>query len=480
MKILTKIKSLPIGVKATATFFLANVISSGIMYIATPIFTRLLTPEEYGSASVFMTWQQVLGILAMFCLSYGVFNNGMVDYPQKRSEYSASMLGLSSVITLCVAAALCVVFAIFGNILQLKPVYILAMFAVFLTQPAYNFWMARNRYEYKYKNVFTCSIFVALLPPLFAIISIISFPSRGLDARILGAEITYVVIYLLFYLDLLRKEKFKIKTTYWKEAFKFNLPLIPHYLSFYLLTSSDKVMISRLVGDASVAYYSISHAIATVLSMVWNAINSALIPYTYENCKTRNYKAISIVTTPILLGFGGICVIFILLAPEIISIMGTADYMEAVFAVPPIVGGAFFQATYYIFANILYFYKKPKYVMFSSSTSAIFNILLNFIFIRKFGYIAAGYTSMFCFLLQAIIDFWAMKKVVGEFVYNLKFLSSISLSVIFIAVFSNYLYFSKFLRYATLLAIIILLICFSKKILSTLASIRSRNSNEGD
>ncbi|MBR2489711.1 MAG: oligosaccharide flippase family protein, partial [Clostridia bacterium] len=84
---LNKIKNLPAGVKASVAFFFASVITSGIAYIVTPIYTRLLSPEEYGQTSVFLTWVQVFGIIAMFCLHYGVFNNGMLDYKDKRDDF---------------------------------------------------------------------------------------------------------------------------------------------------------------------------------------------------------------------------------------------------------------------------------------------------------------------------------------------------------------------------------------------------------
>ena len=79
-----KIKKLPEGVKASFGYFFASVVTSGISYITTPIFTRILTSEVYGQSSVFFTWLQIFGIIAMFSLQAGVFNNGMLEYPEDR------------------------------------------------------------------------------------------------------------------------------------------------------------------------------------------------------------------------------------------------------------------------------------------------------------------------------------------------------------------------------------------------------------
>ena len=67
---------------------------------------------------------------------------------------------------------------------------------------------------------------------------------------------------------------------------------------------------------------------------------------------------------------------------------------------------------YHIYANIVYFYKKPKYVMIGSVTAVVINIILNYIFINLYGYLAAAYTTLICYLIQAFIDYLGMKKAV--------------------------------------------------------------------
>ena len=68
MGLLDKKKNIPAGVKASIAFFIASLISNGISYITTPIFTRLLTSAEYGQVSVYFTCFQIFGTVAMFAL----------------------------------------------------------------------------------------------------------------------------------------------------------------------------------------------------------------------------------------------------------------------------------------------------------------------------------------------------------------------------------------------------------------------------
>ncbi len=473
MNIKERLKNIPQGVKSSAAFFMASVVTRGISYITTPLFTRLLSPEEYGQVSVYSTWVSLFGILAMFNLSYGVFNNGMLDYPDKRDEYSYSMLVLSNVITVGFFALLIAVYPLISPWVGMDFSLILLMGVMFLFQPAYSFWTSRQRYELKYKMTFMWSIVTALLSPAVAIVCILLSKGGRFYARIFGGEVTLLLFYIGFYLYLSVKGKFKVETKYWKGALLFNLPLIPHYLSMYLLGSSDKLMISNLVSDSATAYYSVAYTVSSVAMILWNAANGSLIPYTYEKCKKKDYPSVSKVAMPILTVFAAACVGVIMLAPEVVATVATPDYREAIYAIPPIVGGVFFQVHYSLYGNIIFYHKKPKYVTVATVVAASLNILLNYIFIRQYGYIAAGYTTLVCYLVQAALDYAVMRRIAKEQVYNMKYIGVLSLCVIAVSFISNFIYDSALIRYIVLAVIVAVCLAFRKKIIGIFKSLKS-------
>lgn len=474
MKLMDKIKIMPQGVKASFAYFFASVVTSGIAYITTPIYTRVLSSEVYGQSSVFLTWLQIFGIVAMFSLQAGVFNNGMLEYPDDRDSYSFSILILSNLITIIFFAIMLAFWGKISSILKIDIPLLILMMVIFLVQPAYNFWMSRQRYEYRYKKTVCMTILSALISPLVAIICILCFQEK-LYARLFGAEIPLVIIYIAFYIYIVIKGKGKINYSYWKEAFLFNLPLIPHYLSAYLLGSSDKIMISNLVGNKEAAYYSVAHTIAMVVTIIWSAANASLVPYTYEKCKEKDFKSISKTTLPVLTVFAVACVMIILMAPELLYFMASSEYQQAVYVIPPIVGGVFFQVQYYMYANVLYYKKKTIFVMIASLTAALLNIGLNYLLIPKYGFVAAGYTTIVSYLVQALIDFVVMKKVMKNSIYNMKYVVGLSVVVILIALLSTATYRFFIIRQAILLAIIILVFAFRKKLISILSFRKKRN-----
>lgn len=475
MKLREKFAHLSSPAKASVAYLFVNMFQKGLAFFTSPIYTRLLSPEQYGEVATFFSLIELIGIVAMFCFQGGVFNNGMVDFPDKRDEYSYSMLVLSNVITSITALVVLLGNQVFVSITGLKLYQIILMFLFFYLQPAFGFWTTRQRYEYKYKAVCLLTIILSFLAPFVSIVFIlIGNSEHAVFSRILGYELVFFVCYAAFYYILGSKSKWKVNTSYWKPAITFNITLIPHYLSTYVLSSSDRIMVARLASNGEAGIYSLGYSIAAIVLAFWVAVNNSLIPYTYENCKKNNTKAVADVTSIVLFGYGLLCVLVVLLAPEAIRVLAPSSYSEAIYVIPPIVGGVFFQALYNVFANIVYYYKKPKFVMIGSVASAILNIVLNFIFIPFIGYIAAGYTTLICYLLQAMIDYIAMKKVVGKNIYDKRIIILESISIFILSTTSICLYRYSVIRYLLILLIIGFLFLKRNVILNITKSIRNK------
>ena len=481
MFVIKKIRGLHPGVKASMAFFLSSLIIKGLAFMTTPLYTRLLSTYEFGHVSVYYTWMQMFGILAMFCLSYGVFNCGMVDYPEKRTEFSFSLLILSNIITLCFTGILLCLYPFVKTYLNLDIPFIILMCCTFFFQPAYSFWVARQRYEMKYKVTVIVSILSAVISPAIAIICImVSGSTDNVYPRVFGAEIPLLVLYICFYFMLAIRSKFKVNTCYWKDVLLFNIPLIPHYLSSYVLNSSDKLMISYFINDEATAFYSVAYSIASIALIFWNAVDSSLLPFTFEKLKRNEFDSINKVSIPLLAIFGCGCFVVILMGPEVIQILATNEYKEAIFAIPPVVGATFFQAQYLLFSNILYYYKKPKYVLFGSVSAVTANIVLNCIFIPRFGFLAAGYTTLVGFAIQACVDGIAMKKVCKHTIYSLKSIILLSGMVCAISIVSGFIYNSNIVRYLILAIYIVGLFAFRKKIIKLINSMKKEEGGKDE
>ena len=143
-----------------------------------------------------------------------------------------------------------------------------------------------------------------------------------------------------------------------------------------------------------------------------------------------------------------------LLSPEIIRFLAPSSYGEGMYIIPVIVGGVFYMSIFSIFSNIIYYEKKPKYVMGAGVAAAVANFILNLIFIPLCGYFAAGYTTLASYLLQVVWSYIAVKKVTGESVYDMKILGVIGLIVLIMSIGSPLLYSYTWIRWGLLIVIL--------------------------
>lgn len=440
--------------KASIALMMSQLIQKGLALLTSPIYTRLLTTDEYGEVSLFFSWYEILVIFTGLCLSKGVFNNGMMDFRKNRDEFALSMYSLTFLSSVLIGITATLFCRYIYNFMDLPFCLIIYLFVLLAFESALSLWTVRQRFEYRYNATSIVTIFVAVISPICGILGIIYFPDNKVLARILGARNIFLIAYIAILIHLILKAKGRIKTLYWKYALKFNIPLIPHYLSLHILNHMDRIMISSLIGTSAAGIYSVAYNGSAIVKMIWQSINASLIPWTYEKCEKKKYKELNNLTKILVACYAMICMVFMLLAPEVMMILAPSSYESGIYVIPSVTAGVFFSSLYYIFANVVYYYKKPKYVMYSSCLSAVLNMVLNYIFIPKFGFIAAGYTTLVCYLIQSVIDYFAMRLAIKEKIYDIKFFVTVSAGILAMTMILDFVYEYYIIRYCMLVIVL--------------------------
>lgn len=196
--LLNKYENLSAPVKASIWFTICNVVQKGIALISTPIFTRIMTTQQYGVYTIYQSWYQVLTIFATLNLSAGVFNNGLTKYPDKKNRLVSSLQGLSTTVTFLLFLIYIAYPKFWNDIFGMSTLFVVAMFAQLLLEPAYLFWSAEQRYRYSYKNLIFTTMIIAIGSPLIGIISVMSTTYKA-EARVLSFVLVQVVLGLYFY-----------------------------------------------------------------------------------------------------------------------------------------------------------------------------------------------------------------------------------------------------------------------------------------
>lgn len=410
-KSLSKYKSLSLPVKASLWFFVSRLLQKGISVITTPIFTRLLTTAEYGEFTTFNSWQEMLSIFITLRLYTGVFMQGLVRYDNDRDEYTSALEGLTTTLGLLVLA-IYLPFRSFWNGLVGMNTFLMVMVIISSWATAlYGFWSARQRVDYKYKMLLALTVLSSILKPLTGIIGVLLTDSFKVEARVGTLVAVEVLVYgwSLFYY--MKKGKKFYDREFWKHAIRFNVPLIPHYLSQSMLSQSDRVMIRRIVGKSQAGIYGLAYQVSWMLSIVNQSINSTLEPWLYRRIREGDTRSIANVsyTCMVLVGVSNLALIAI--APEAVSVFAPEQYHEAIWVIPPLAASVFLTFDYTLFAVFEFYYERTRLVMIASVAGALVNIGLNAILIPMFGYLAAGYTTLIGYFVYIVMHYAFMRKV---------------------------------------------------------------------
>ena len=457
-KILVKYKNMGVQAKAAIWFTFCSILQKGISMITVPIFTRLLTTNEYGIYSIYLSWLNILTVFTSLNLYYGVFNNAMLKYEDDRDRYTSSMQGLVIILTSGVFVVYLLGHSLFNNLLGLSTVFVILMFVEMLVSPALQFWSARQRFDYKYKSLIAVTLAKSLLNPVIGVIAVLLSRDRAL-ARVVSVVFIEVLFCgsIMIY-QFIKGKSFYVKE-YWKYALGFNLPLIPHYLSGSILNQGDRVMIDNTVGKSAVGIYSVAYNVGMLMQIFTNAINSAFTPWMYTSLRDKKYKEIKRVASLLLLLMAGLVWMLMAFAPEVVRVFASEAYYEAIYVIPPIAASVFFIFMYILFSNLEFYYEKNKFIMLASIGAAVLNIILNAIFIPVFGYLAAGYTTLasyviYCFSHYLFCRLICKEKLKGDMLYDSKFIFVLSVIVIVSTIFFTTLYRLFAVRYLLLVVLV--------------------------
>lgn len=413
----TKHQKMSESARSAIVYTLSTLFSRGLAIITVPIFTRLMTTDQIGEVNLYNSWYSLISVIATLSLTSGGYSVALKEYPNNRDQYQSSVLSLTSLIAIIIAVAYFVAPDIWGKLLGLPKRLIVLMLIGFLVAPARDFWLARQRYEYKYKLSGCVTIGSAILASALSVIAVISANRSGYeDIAEVRLYANYVIVYgvaAIIWIYILWKGKTLYKKEYWRLSLSLSIPLIGYSIAAQILSVSDRMMISQMVNNSAVGIYSTLYTVSSLSLMLWQAIHASFVPYLFQNIE-NNITGIKKMSSRILFLYAVIAVMMTYLAPEIVRALATEEYYDAIYIMPPIAAGVFFTAFSNIYSDIAVYYKKTQYVMYPAVIASLSNVVLNYIFINVFGYMAAAYTTLFSYILMALLQGWWARKLCKE------------------------------------------------------------------
>lgn len=453
-----------LALKAGFWYVFSSFVVKAIGFITTPIFSRLMSKADYGEFSNFASWLATLGIITGAEL-HNTVSRAYYDYKEDFDGYTSTvaLLGCFFTATLYVLFLLCQDFVF--KIVTIPPQYVHLLFVILLAQCCKQVFMARERTLYRYKKVAAIS-FVNLLVPTLTVVSLVYLlpETDRLASRLYGFYVPSTIVGLICGIALLCNGR-SFKLGYSKYALALAVPMLAHYLTAYLLTSTNMIVTKNTLGAEAAAVVSIANSTIHILTVFFQSVSGAFTTWMMDNLEQNNRKKVakdSLVYVAILAVIS--CGV-ILLAPEVVQILGGKQYAGAVYLIPGFVTAIFIQSTTTLFTIILTYDKNITKTAIWTGVVAVAAIVLKVVILPVTGTTGLPYINIAAFFALFIINYLLLRKAGYGDAVSMKGILGIVLVVVCIMCAGLALYAHTLVRYAVIavLGVVAVIVVIKRK-----------------
>lgn len=401
-------------VKAGLGYMVGNMFIKGISFITLPIFTRLLTTNDFGVYNTYGAYESILAILIGVGM-YSSIKNANYDYKDKLNTYIATLI---SILCCCTGVAM-VIGIVFHRIINIvtgfTSIIVIFMILQSFGTASLNIANAELSLQYDYKKYLLYAGINTIGNVVLSLVLICTiFVNNRAIGRILGSSIPLFGLGCWILCTYFRQSKIKFDRKMAKYALVFGFPLVWHYLAQNVASQFDRIMITSLVGNSETGIYSFIYTIASIFSILFYSTDNVWSVWFYKQMEEKNYDGIRKKANMYTIAFSGLAILMMFCSKEIIRIMSSSEYWKGADLFMPIIVGLFFLFLYTIPVSIEYYYKETKYIALTTFVSAITNIVLNYIFILKCGYKAAAYTTAISYFVMFIMHWGIARKIMKK------------------------------------------------------------------
>lgn len=396
--------------KDTGLFAISTFASKLLVFFLTPLYTSVLSTEEYGIADLVTTIINTIYPILTLSISEATLRFALEKDISKNEVLCTSILfiGISNILILF----------FYPLILALNEAlvtywwYFVITYIVFNIQNCFsNFIKGTEKTKLYAIQGIIQTIVIIICNILFLIVFKIGL--RGyLISIILGYTIPFILMFFVgkIYLNL---HPFRLNRNLIKEMLRYSIPMIPALLAWSINTSIDKYMITSMIGLSENGLYSAAHKIPTILTTVLSVFIQAWQIYAISNYQnpeaSKNYSEIYNILN-IFSIFA--CLGIIILSKPLAILLYAKSFFSAWKFVPLLTISAMFSSLSGFLAATYRAAKKTKSLFVSVIVGALINIVLNFILLRSLGTIGAAISTSVSFFVVWLIRFLLAQKMV--------------------------------------------------------------------
>lgn len=382
-----------------------------------PIYTRILTPADYGIISIAEIITRIITVVLLMGVPSAIvrFYYDFRDRPNTLKSYLGAIISFMMLVGLGVTISLVLwgrpLFNfIFQDANQLfNPYIILAICTAFLLSILP---LVVNLYRVLQQAIPV--LIINLTHFVLAsglIIYFVVVQREGALGSLKASLIASLIMFIVLLPFLLKQIKINLTKKYILPSLRFGLPLVPHALALWLLVFFDRILIKYYLTLSDVGIYSLGYSASMIMSVIVIAIQKAWEPFFLDRmsnnqdpilfAKLSTYYAFLIITIGLL---GS------MFSQELINLITGPDYRTAASVVPPIILAYIFHGFYLMSVTLLFYKKMTSRLPIFTLIAALVNIGLNLLLIPTLGIVGAAYATTVGYLVLFMITFIVAKR----------------------------------------------------------------------
>lgn len=422
--------------KNTAIVSIGKICTQLITFFLLPVYTAVLSNEEYGVVDLLNTLTSLLLPIATLQIEQGVFRY-LIDCRENKEKQTTLITTIMRFMVIqliiCIIIFLCASPFIHNEYKYfLMANLVMGMFSTILLQICRGLG---DNPTYAIGSFITGALTVVL-----NVIFIVSFHWGAygmLGATAISNLLCSVYIFMKKKIYKYIKPKQYDKITL-KEIIKYSVPLIPNMISWWIVSASDRTIISAVIGIAQNGIYSAANKFSGVFTTLYSVFNLTWTESASININSEDRdEFFSKILDFVIRFFGCLCLGTIAVMPFVFNILINEKFAEAYYQIPILILGSVFNILVSFIGSIYVAKKLTKEIAKTSVIAAIINIVVNLVLIKSIGLYAASISTVIAYVLMFIYRWIDVKKYV-KFNVN-KILMFVLIIMYGVTIFTYYL-----------------------------------------
>ncbi len=432
--------------KAGLAYTASNVVIRGISFLSVPIFIRLLTVDEFGKYNFFVSIEGFLIVFSALAIHASI-KNAYYDKKERFDAFVQNCVYVDIVNSLLIALIGNFICYFFSEAIDLNFIEVNLLVLSGFSQALITIYTAKLIMDYKSTDFVVVSFITVIIGILLSLLFIYTiFDYNHYYGRIWGSVLgqAAAAIYILY--RLFGDKISNINFTDWKYGLQISLPIVPHGVSQFILSSANRVMIIYMYNAFQAGIFSLTYTLSLIPQVLFSSVSNVWEPWFFENMHKKNFHSIKEASSLFCTFISAFFIMMACAVPEIVKIIATEEYYESMDISIIVLMGCYFATLFYIPSEVEYYYKKTTYIAVSTVSCAVLNVVLNLLLMPHYPYKVAAYVTLISYLMYFIFHLLMSRIICGKWLFNMLSMATNILVTISLMVASIFLIDSLTMR----------------------------------